>query len=451
VEKGTTMGESTVLDEQEAREIAVEAYTYLYPLVTMDVTRRQATNIEAGKVVGRGPMMTITNIRTFPPAEYRDVVRPNFDTLYSAVWFDLTDGPVVLSVPDSAGRYYLLPLLDMWTDVFACPGARTTGTGPGRFALVPLGWTGTLPEGVARIDAPTPYVWMIGRTQTNGPADYDAVHGFQDGLQIMPLSASGGTAQPKPFEVDPSVDMKTPPMLQVNNMAGPDYFTYAAELMKLHPPHITDQAVVARMRRLGLDAGQSFNPENADPVVQKALQDAPAAGLAAMNAKQPTLARVVNGWQMNTDTMGVYGNYYLKRACVALLGLGANQVEDAVYPLAMVDADGRPLDGTNDYVQHFAKDEMPPTSAFWSVTLYDGEGFQVANPLDRFAIGDRDPLTYNDDGSLDLYIQNTSPGPDKGSNWLPAPAGPFNLTARLYWPKSQVLDGSWAPPGVTRV
>jgi len=451
VEKGTTMGESTVLDEQEAREIAVEAYTYLYPLVTMDVTRRQATNIEAGKVVGRGPMMTITNIRTFPPAEYRDVVRPNFDTLYSAVWFDLTDGPVVLSVPDSAGRYYLLPLLDMWTDVFACPGARTTGTGSGRFALVPLGWTGMLPEGVARIDAPTPYVWMIGRTQTNGPADYDAVHGFQDGLQITPLSASGGTAQPKPFEVDPSVDMKTPPMLQVNNMAGPDYFTYAAELMKLHPPHITDQAVVARMRRLGLDAGQSFDPDNADPVVQKALQDAPAAGLAAMNAKQPTLARVVNGWQMNTDTMGVYGNYYLKRACVAQFGLGANQVEDAVYPMGPVDGEGRPLDGTNDYVLHFAQDELPPANAFWSITLYDNEGFQVANPLDRFAIGDRDPLTYNDDGSLDLYIQNTSPGPDKGSNWLPAPAGPFNLTARLYWPKPQALDGSWALPGIRRV
>jgi hypothetical protein len=172
------MGESKSLDEEEAREIAVEAYTYLYPLVMMDVTRRQATNVEAGEAVGRGPMMTITNVQTFPPAEFRDVVRPNFDTLYSIAWLDLTEGPVVLSVPDSAGRYYLLPLLDMWTDVFACPGARTTGTGAGRFALVSPEWTGTLPEGVARIDAPTPYVWMIGRTQTNGPADYDAVHAF---------------------------------------------------------------------------------------------------------------------------------------------------------------------------------------------------------------------------------------------------------------------------------
>jgi hypothetical protein len=440
-----------LLDEQEAREIAVEAYTYLYPLVLMDVTRRQATNVAPGKAVGRGPMMTVTNVRTFPPAEFRDVVRPNFDTLYSIAWFDLTNGPVVLSVPDSGGRYYLLPLLDMWTDVFAVPGARTTGTGPGRFALVPPGWTGTLPEGVARIDAPTPYVWMIGRTQTNGPADYDAVHGFQDGLKITPLSESGRSAQPRSFEIDPSVDMDTPPLRQVNDMPGPDYFTYAAELMKLHPPHITDQAVVARMRRIGLDAGKGFDAENADPVVHKALQDAPAAALAAMNAKLLTLARVVNGWQMNTDTMGVYGNYYLKRAVIALAGLGANQVEDAIYPLGLVDGNGRPLDGTNNYVLHFAQAELPPTSAFWSVTLYDNEGFQVANPLDRFAIGDRDPLTFNDDGSLDLYVQHASPGPDKESNWLPAPPGPFNLTARLYWPKPEVLGGSWAPPGVRRV
>ncbi|MDX6585115.1 MAG: hypothetical protein QOI10_4299, partial [Solirubrobacterales bacterium] len=152
------------LDEQEALEIAVEAYLYLYPLVIMDITRRQATNVEAGKVLGRGPMMTFTHVPAFPPAEFRDVVRPNFDTLYSIAWLDLTEGPVVVSVPDAAGRYYLLPMLDMWTDVFASPGSRTTGTGAGRFAVVPLGWTGPLPEGAQRVDASTPYVWIIGRT-----------------------------------------------------------------------------------------------------------------------------------------------------------------------------------------------------------------------------------------------------------------------------------------------
>jgi hypothetical protein len=242
--------------------------------------------------------------------------------------------------------------------------------------------------------------------------------------------------------------MQTPPLRQVDGMTGADYFRYAAELMRQHPPHVTDQAVIARMRRLGLRAGDSFDAESADPVVRQALEAAPAAGLAAMNAKLPTLARVVNGWQLNTDTMGVYGNYYLKRAVVALAGLGANQPEDAVYPLNQADSEGQPLNGTHDYVLHFDRTELPPVHAFWSITLYDDEGFPVANDLNRFAIGDRDPLTYNADGSLDLHIRPADPGPDKQSNWLPAPAGSFNLTARLYWPKPEVLDGRWAPPAV---
>jgi hypothetical protein len=438
------------LDEQQIREIALEAYTYLYPLVLMEVTRRQATNVEPGKTLGRGPMMTFTHVRTFPPAEFRDVVRPNFDTLYSIAWLDLTTEPAVVSVPDSRGRYYLLPMLDMWTDVFASLGKRTTGTRAGHYAVVPQGWKGTLPEGVERIDAPTPYVWVIGRTQTNGPADYDAVNEFQDGMALTPLSQWGKPAQASDVKIDPDVDMKTPPLRQVNEMSGADFFAYAAELMKVHPPHVTDNATLARMRRLGIEAGQSFAIDRVEPVVRTALEEAPAAGLKAMNAKLPTLARVVNGWQLNTDTVGVYGNYYLKRAIMAMAGLGANQVDDAVYPLNYVDSEGQPLDGTNDYVLHFDRSELPPAYAFWSITLYDNEGFQVANSLNRFAIGDRDPLSYNGDGSLDLYVQHASPGPDKESNWLPAPAGPFNLTARLYWPKPQVLDGTWTPPGIRR-
>ncbi len=166
----------------------------------------------------------------------------------------------------------------------------------------------------------------------------------------------------------------------------------------------------------------------------------------------PTLARVVNGWQMNTDTMGVYGNYYLKRAIIALVGLGANQPEDAVYPLNVTDADGKAMEGTNKYLMHFAKGELPPAGAFWSITMYDEEGFQVANKLNRFAIGDRDELKYNADGSLDIYIQNESPGAEKESNWLPSPAkGTLGVTMRLYAPKAQVLDGRWAPPAVKKV
>jgi hypothetical protein len=434
--------------EQEAYEIGIEAYTYLYPLVLMDTTRRQAVNIEAGKAFGRGPMNMFTHIPAFPPAEFRDIVRPNFDTLYSIAWLDLTAEPMVVSAPDTQGRYYMLPMIDMWSDVFACPGKRTTGTGAGRFALVPPGWQGSLPTGVQRIDAPTPNVWIIGRTQTNGPKDYPAVHQIQAGYTVTPLSRLEKSPEPVLAKIDPDVDMKTPPMKQVDTMAAGRFFSCAAELMKVNPPHITDQPIIARMKRIGIEPGNSFDFGKADPAVQRALERAAPDALKAMQEKIPTLARVANGWQMNTDTMGVYGNYYLKRAIVAMVGLGANLPEDAVYPLNLGDADGKPLNGENRYVLHFTKDQIPPVNAFWSVTLYDKDGFPTPNALQRNAIGDRDDLKFNADGSLDLYFQHTSPGAGKESNWLPAPADAFNLTMRLYSPRARILDGRWNPPPV---
>jgi hypothetical protein len=252
------------INEEQAYEIGIEAYTYLYPLVLMDTTRRQAVNIDAGKAFGRGPMNAFTHIQAFPPADFRDVVRPNFDTLYSIAWLDLTQEPMVVAAPDTQGRYYMLPMLDMWSDVFACPGKRTTGTGAGRFAIVPPGWQGALPEGVQRIDAPTPYVWIIGCTQTNGPQDYEAVHEVQAGYTVTPLSQLGKAPQPVMATIDPAVDMQTPPMTQVDRMVAGTYFAYAAELLKVNPPHHTDQPIVARMRHIGMEPGQSFDLGNAD-------------------------------------------------------------------------------------------------------------------------------------------------------------------------------------------
>jgi hypothetical protein len=245
--------------------------------------------------------------------------------------------------------------------------------------------------------------------------------------------------------------MKTAPLDQVNNMAAEDYFQYGLELMSVDPPHVTDQAIVAQMKQMGLQPGKSLNFDALEPAVKDVLEQAPAEGLNAMKAKGPTLARVVNGWQMNTDTMGVYGNYYLKRAIVAMVGLGANQPEDAVYPLNVADSDGTPLTGDNNYVLHFDKDQVPPVDAFWSVTMYDREGLPAANEINRFAIGDRDDLKFNPDGSLDLFIQNRNPGSDKQVNWLPAPKGPLGVTMRLYAPRISVLDGRWTPPAFKRV
>jgi hypothetical protein len=234
-------------------------------------------------------------------------------------------------------------------------------------------------------------------------------------------------------------------------MPAEKYFAYAAELLKVIPPHITDQPMIAQLKKIGFEPGKSFEFDKANPTIRKALESAPEDARQLMAWKVPTLARIVNGWSMNTDTMGVYGNYYLKRAIVAQLGLGANLPEDAIYPLNLADESGKPLDGANKYTLHFDKGETPPANAFWSVTLYDAEGYQVANPLNRFAVSSWMPFKYNADGSLDLYFQNENPGADKEDNWLPAPKGAFNLTLRLYAPKSEALTGKWNPPPVMGV
>ena len=448
---GTSANAQTAVTPQEAEAIAVNAYIYLYPLLMMDITRKQSTNIEAGQAFGKGPMNVFVSLPTYPPADFKGVVRPNFDTLYSSAWLNLTSEPMVVSAPDTDGRYYLLPMLDMWTDVFASPGWRTTGTQAGNFLVTPPGWTGSVSAGMTRISAPTPYVWIIGRTKTDGPSDYDAVHKIQAGYRITPLSQWGHAVKPIEAKIDPAVDMKTPPKIQIDTMPAEKFFAYAAELLKVNPPHITDQPIMAQLKKIGIEPGTSFDPAKIDPRIRDALDKAPAEAQRLMAWKLPTMARVVNGWSMNTDTMGVYGNYYLKRAMVAQQGLGANLPEDAIYPFNLADDSGKPLDGANKYALHFDKTNMPPVNAFWSVTLYDSDGFQVANALNRFAVSSWMPLKYNADGSLDLYFENESPGPDKESNWLPSPKGPFNLTMRMYAPKSDALTGKWNPPWVKRV
>ena len=430
----------------EEQSIVQEAYVFLYPLILMDLTRKQLINLDPRSSPFGGTANAFTHVRAYPPADARTVVRPNFDTLYSSAWLDLTEGPLILSIAATGGRYFMLPMLDMWTDVFAVPGSRTNGTGAASFALVPQGWNGSLPQGVERIDSPTPYVWIIGRTQTNGTKDYDTVHKIQDGYKITYLADWGKTPRKIEQKIDPTVDTKTEPARQVNQMPAAEFFRYGVELMRKNPPHVTDWSILARMKRVGLGPVDSATKVSNDVLARGA-----AAGLKLMHDKVPTLARVTNGWQMNTDTMGVYGNFYLKRAIVAMVGLGANQVDDAIYPLNFTDADGNAVTAENAYVLHFSKDELPPVGAFWSLTLYDEEGFQVANPLNRFAIGDRDALKFNPDGSLDLYIQHVNPGADKESNWLPAPkGGKLTLTLRLYAPKPQVADGRWNPPAIRR-
>ena len=444
-------GAQSQITEEEAHAIAVDAYLYFYPLVTVGVTRQVGTNMEAGKIPGFGPANMFHSFAAFPAADYKAVVRPNFDTLYSSTFLDMTKEPMILSAPNTDGRYYLLPMLDAWTDIFASPGWRTTGTQAGDFLITPPGWSGDVPSGMTRILAPTPHVWIIGRTKTDGPADYDAVHKIQAGYKITPLSQWGKSPVTPTVTIDPTVDMKTPPKIQVDTMPADKFFAYAAELIKIDPPHVTDEPMIAQLKKIGFEVGKTFDLNKADPVVQRTLASAPGEAQRLMAWKEPTIARVANHWSLNTDTMGVYGNYYLKRAIITQWGLGANLPEDAIYPSNLGDEAGKPLDGANKYTLHFEKGETPPANAFWSVTLYDAEGFQVPNPLNRFTLSSWMPLEYNGDGSLDLHFQNESPGEGMEANWLPAPKGDFNLLMRLYAPRSEALNGECNPPPVTRV
>jgi hypothetical protein len=446
----TALAQKPTITEPEAQGIANEAYLYFYPLITMDLARKQATNVAPGKEIGKAPMNSFASFPEYPSAGDKRVVRFNFDTLSSSAWLDLTSGPVVVSAPDTAGRYYLLPMLDMWTDVFASPGWRTTGTAAANFLVTPPGWTGTVPSGMTRIDAPTPLVWIVGRTQTDGPRDYAAVHKIQAGYKVTPLSEWGNAPKPVAAPIDPTVDMKTPPKVQVERMPAAQFFAYAAELLKVIPPHLTDQPMIALLKKIGIEPGKSFQMDKLDPDIRDALSRAPEETLDLMEWKLKTLGRSANGWLIDTDTVGVYGNDYLKRALIAQQDLGATLPEDAIDPLDLVDDTGKALDGAEQYTLHFGREATPPALAFWSITLYDAEGFPVANPLNRFALSSWMPFKYNADGSLDLYVRNESPGAEKEANWLPTPKGAFSLTMRIYAPKAEVLLGQWNPPPLKR-
>jgi hypothetical protein len=228
-------------------------------------------------------------------------------------------------------------------------------------------------------------------------------------------------------------------------------FNYAANLMAIDRPHLTDGPILARMRRIGLEPGKPFRINKAPAAVQAGLAIVPEQARRRVIEKLPTMGRVVNGWRMNTDNFGAYGNDYLKRAMVAMFGLGSLPSEDAIHPVNVATAEGTPAAGENQYVMHFGKGELPPARAFWSITMHDREGFPVRHPFSRPSIGSRDALKYGSDGSLDIYIQNERPPEDKVSNWLPSAEGPGCITMSLYSPRLEALDGRWAPPFIQRV
>jgi hypothetical protein len=430
---------------QAMKALSAEVFTYAYPLVLMDVTRELMSV--------RTPPNTFSHKRTFPDAGFTEVVTPNADTLYSSAWLDLSREPVVLSVPDTRGRYYLMPMMDAWTNVFASPGKRTTGTQRGNFVITGPGWDGPLPKGMKQIKSPTTMVWLIGRTQANGKKDFPAVHRLQDQYRLTPLSAwqMGVRAAPeKPAPRSPTLDTQSPPVEQVAAMDAQAFFSRFASLLPANPPAAADAPMVEKMRRMGLVPGVPFKTTVLEPATARAVQEGATAALQAISdLSRKGSADAGNGWVMHRD-LGNYGTNYGRRAVTAMVGLGANLPEDAIYASTRTDAAGKALQGGASYVLHFAKDQLPPARAFWSLSLYNQRQAFVENPIGRYAIGSRDRLRYNRDGSLDIYIQHERPERTKVANWLPAPPDALNMTLRAYWPEQALLDGTWMPPPVER-
>jgi hypothetical protein len=446
-----TASEGQGPDLKEAVSAATDAYIYGYPLVTMDMTRRQFTNV-ASPDATHAPMGQILRIRTYPPVEMHTVTAPNADTLYTTAWVDVSKEPWVFSIPDMGDRYYLMPMLDGWTDVFQVPGKRTTGDKAQKYAITGPGWSGTLPAGVTEYKSPTGLVWILGRIYCTGtPADYAAVHAAQDKFSLVPLSSYGKPYSSPPGEVDSSFDMKTSVRDQVDAMDVNAFFTYLAKLMKTNPPVAEDAPMVARMAKIGLVPGQDFDPSKLGALDKEAIKAVPKLGQAKI-VEFAKSVEPVNGWLILRKT-GLYGTDYLDRALATAFGLGANRPQDAIYPTGQKDGNGNDFDAASKkYVLHFDKGQMPPANGFWSLTMYDAAYFFVPNPLNRYTLSERNKFKTNADGSVDLYLQADSPGKDKEANWLPAPKAKFVPMLRLYWPKEtppSILDGTWKPPAVT--
>ncbi len=442
-----------IVEGTEEFAAASDAYIYGYPLITMEMTRRIITNVAAPEGT-RGPMGSIIKLRQYPDATYRDITAPNADTLYTTAFFDVGDEPWVLEQPDMGDRYFLLPLLSGWTEVFQVPGSRTTGGAAKTFLITGPGWSDTLPEGMTELKSPTAMVWLLGRIYCTGtPEDYAAVHALQDAFKLQPLSTWGSDYTPPAGTVDPAIDMKTPTRDQVNAMNAKDFFTLLAELMKRNPPAAADAAALERFAGMGLVRGREFDPTFVDSIVDAKLPKISYGRIMAHFLDSDGDMTRQNGWAF-TLKAGTYGTDYIQRALVTAIGLGANRPQDAIYPTSLKPDLLQDYSGAHKYTMVFPKGQTPPAKGFWSLTMYDEEMFFVANPINRYSMSVRTDPRYGDDGSLTIYIQNQSPGAGLEANWLPAPAGKFHLMLRLYWPDENapsIMDGSWKIPPVRKV
>ena len=430
-----------------AVQIAEEAFTYGLPLVLVDLTRRQMLHAWANTPppVGQKGMNEFFHLPRFPDHTITTTVRPNVDTFYSNAFLDLSGGPIELSLPNTGSRYHMMQLMDAYTNVFGAPGTRTTGNTGGTFVIAGPGWTGT-----ADYRSSTNYVWVLGRTLVYNQADTQTAYALMQQYRLTRLTPDSAFAE----ESGPDISMTDDVNKVVAEMPIDVFFNYLNHLMVINPPTAADRrnGIVQRMARIGVAPGAVFNLADFSSAEQALMLDIPRKLIVSLASEQQYL-QSVNGWNSTmAEGMGNYGTNYKFRASIAVPLLAANLPDDAVYFSRELDETGAPLNGSQKYILRFATSQTPPVNenAFWSLTLYEGN-YLSENTIGRYAVGDRSNLVENADGSIEIYIQHTNPGVDKENNWLPAPAGNFNLTLRAYIPKPQLLDGSWKIPQIITI
>ncbi len=398
--------------------------------------------ISVSQTTQRFPENQLISIAALTDPTVRTVVLPNHDTTYTVGRLQLAGGPRVLDVPDTHGRYYVIQLLDAYSNTFKYVGRRTTGTRPGSYAIVPPGFKGSLPAGVQRIQSPTNLVWALGRTLVQDAADMPAVAALMGGYRITALDAwtAGQRQNPLVLGAFPTVATVTLPQ-------GLAYFAALGDLLATDPPPRRDACALRAFAQAGIEAG-------ATPQAPALLAAVRAAKRIVRKAEQRANrfgARRNNGWVLPGPYVGAYGRNYLGRAVIATAALGANTRPETVYPLAVDDAKGRRLTGRHRYAIRFPRGELPPAGAFWSLTVYGEDRYLVPNAIDRYAIGDRTKgLRRGRDGSLTIYVQHGRPTGAKAANWLPAPSGRMRLALRIYEPRRSVLTERWTPPPIRR-
>ena len=442
------MAKANQFKNEEIADLVKRAYEYSFPVYEMYRTRHRTVYVPDNP--NSMDLNRFTHRRTLSDHRHRQVTAPNNDTLYSSAWLDLSLEPIVLTVPDTGGRYYSMAFMDFYTNNFAYVGRRTTGTKAGDYVVAGPQWNGATPAGLPVIKSPTNAVWLLGRTLVDDEADLLNVHKLQDQFKLTALSewTKSGTGKAEKLLVNsqPAPDLKDPW----------NFFKIVNLGLTENPPPADEAALMAEFARIGVGPNQPFDPSRFSEEQKKIVLEALEAAHKGIRGGLPAVGTVRNGWSYPPSHLGNFGRDYALRAVIALIGLAALEPAEACYMTSMTDREGKPLTGENRYRLRFEKGALPPVDAFWSLSMYevmpDQRSFFVDNPIRRYAIGDRTRgLKPNADGSVDIYIHHQSPGKDLESNWLPAPPGVFRLSFRAYQPREPILKGDYTLPWIQRL